>query len=160
MINMKDEKKVEVEDCRMHENEYPEVNDLVMCKIYSTFADGAYVELLEYDNKHGMILNSEMSRRRVKHVKQIMKEGREEVLRAIRVDTQQGYIDLSKKNVKVDEIKDFQETYSKRKQAHNILKSLAIKLGIPKLEDLYLKFGWSLYKQYDHALDAFKEMLE
>ena len=155
-----DSKKYEVEDCRMHEKQFPEVNDLVMCKITMPFTDGAYVELLEYNNRQGMILNSEMSRKRVKHVKQIMKEGREEVLRAIRVDTQQGYIDLSKKNVKVGEIKEFQEQYSRRKHVHNIMKSLAIKINQPKLEDLYLKFGWNLYKEYGHAYDAFKEMLE
>jgi hypothetical protein len=45
-----------IESCRMYENEYPNVNDLVMCKITEIFDDGAYVELIEYNNIKGMIL--------------------------------------------------------------------------------------------------------
>ena len=157
---MKEEKKFDITECCMYDREYPQVNDLVMCKIVSIINDGAYVELMEYNNIQGLILNSDMSTKRMKRVKQIVKEGREEVLRAIRVDTNQGYIDLSKKSVKVDEVKEFHEFYGKSKQVHTIMKSLAIKLNITNLEDLYLKFGWKIYKSYEHAYDGFKEMIE
>ena len=144
----------------MYENEYPNIDDLVMCKVTEIFDDGAYVELLEYCNIKGMILKSEITRKRKRTVKQITREGKEEVLKAIRIDTAQGYIDLSKKDVKTDEINTFQEHFSKSKQVHNIMKSIAIKLNITKLEDLYIKFGWKLYKDYKHAYEAFKIILE
>lgn len=144
------------EDCRFYENEFPEENKLVMCKIIETVDEGSYVELLEYNNIKGMILKSEVSRKRKMKLRQMMKEGKEEVLMAIRVDRKQGYIDLSKKDIKTEENKDFQEYYNNSKHVHNIMKSLAIKIGENKLENLYKLFGWKLYKDYNHAYEAFK----
>lgn len=106
-----------------------------------------------------MILSSEMTRKRVKYVKKIVKEGREEVLRVIRVDTSQGYIDLSKKSVKSEEIEEFKETYSLSKIVHGIMKLLAFKTK-QDLEKLYAQCCWPLYKTFGHAYDAFKEALK
>ena len=79
------------------------------------FADGAYVELLEYNNIKGMILNSEMSRKGVKQVKKIIRENKQEVLRVLRVDTNQGYIDLTRKQIKPEEIKEKESEFAKLK---------------------------------------------
>jgi translation initiation factor 2 subunit 1 len=127
--------------------------------IRTTFEDGAYVELLEYNNIKGMILSSEMSRKRVKYVKKLVKEGREEVLRVLRVDPHQGYIDLSKKTVQSEEIEELKERYYQSKKVHEIMKILAFKVKID-LEKLYYQFGWPLYKIYGHAYVAFKEALK
>jgi len=62
-----------------------------------------------------MILNSEMSRRNVKQVKKIIKENKQEVLRVLRVDQNQGYIDLTRKQIKADEIKEKELEFSKLK---------------------------------------------
>ena len=100
-----------------------------------------------------------MTRKRVKYVKKIVKEGREEVLRVLRVDTTQGYIDLSKKAVKSEEIEDFKEFYSKSKAIHGIMKLLSFKTKI-ELEKLYPIICWPFYKTHAHAYDAFKEILK
>lgn len=147
---------IKLEDCRMYENEFPKADDLVMCKIMETVDEGSYVELLEYNNIRGMILKSEVSRKRIKNLKQLMKEGKEDVLMAIRVDTVQGYIDLSKKYISAQENETFREKFSKSKQVHNIMKSLAIKTRTPKVENLYVKIGWPLYRDYEHAYEAIK----
>jgi translation initiation factor 2 subunit 1 len=106
-----------------------------------------------------MIYSSEMTRKRVKYVKKVVKEGREEVLRVLRVDTQQGYIDLSKKAVKTEEIEDFKEFYLKSKTVHGIMKLLSFKTKVD-LEKLYPMVCWPLYKLYTHAHDGFKEILK
>ncbi len=100
-----------------------------------------------------------MTRKRVKYVKKIVKEGREEVLRVLRVDTNQGYIDLSKKAVKSEEIEDFKDYYLKSKTVHGIMKLLSFKTKID-LDKLYPMLCWPLYKSYSHAYDAFKEILK
>ena len=41
---------------------------------------------------------------------------------------------------------------------HNILKEVAVKLKC-KLIDLYEKFGWDLYDNFEHAFEAFKLIL-
>lgn len=126
--------------------------------IRNTFEDGAYVELLEYNHIKGMILSSEMSRKRVKYVKKLVKEGREEVLRVLRVDPQQGYIDLSKKSVNSEEIEEFKEKYYKSKKVHEIIRILASKVK-QDFEVLCSKIAWPLYAQHGHAYTAFKEAL-
>ena len=117
------------------------------------------MELLEYNNIKGLILSSEMSRKRVKYVKKLVKEGREEVMRVLRVDPQQGYIDLSKKTVQSEEIEEFKERYYQSKKVHEIMKILAFKVKM-NLEKLYFQFGWPLYKIFGHAYTAFKEALK
>ena len=52
--------------CRYYENKYPEIDDVVMVNVRSIADMGAYVSLLEYDNIEGMILLSELSRRRIR----------------------------------------------------------------------------------------------
>eukprot|EP00894_Picocystis_sp_ML_P002522 jgi/Pico_ML_1/53039/g3659.t1 len=58
---------------------------------------GAYVSLLEYNNIEGMILLSELSRRRIRSINKLIKVGRQEPVMVLRVDTEKGYIDLSKR---------------------------------------------------------------
>ena len=38
-------------DCRMYENEFPEIDELVMVRVTRVTDVGAYVMLLEYNNK-------------------------------------------------------------------------------------------------------------
>ena len=132
---------------------------IYQCQISEIFDDGAYVELLEYNRIKGMLLSSELSRKRVNYVKRLIKEGREEVLRVLRIDPQKGFFDLSKKSVKVEEIEEFKETYLKSKTVHGIMKLLSVKAKQP-IEELYEMFCWPLYKKYGHAYIAFKNALK
>ena len=59
--------------CRMYEDKYPEVDDVVMVQVKSIAEMGAYVSLLEYNNIDGMILLSELSRRRIRSVNKLIK---------------------------------------------------------------------------------------
>jgi translation initiation factor 2 subunit 1 len=47
----------------------------------------------------GMILSTEVTRKRVKSVKKLIKVGKQEIMAVIRVDKEKRYIDLSKKQV-------------------------------------------------------------
>jgi translation initiation factor 2 subunit 1 len=53
---------------------------------------GAYVKLLEYDNIDGMILLSELSRRRIRSIQKLIRIGRNEVVVVLRVDKEKGQI--------------------------------------------------------------------
>ena len=140
---------------RMYEKKYPEVDDLVMCKIIEIFNDGAYVILEEYNNIKGLLLCTEISRKRVNYVTRLIKEGKEEVLRVKTIDKEKGFIDLSKKSVKAEEVEQFKEKYAKSKAVHVIMKILSKKCNIP-IDKLYKEITWPLYKKYEHAYDAFK----
>lgn len=51
---------------------------------------GAYVKLLEYDDIDGMVLLSELSRRRIRSVQKLIRVGRNEVVVVLRVDKDKG----------------------------------------------------------------------
>lgn len=55
---------------------------------------GAYVKLLEYDNIDGMILLSELSRRRIRSIQKLIRVGRNEVVVVLRVDKEKGIVTL------------------------------------------------------------------
>lgn len=81
-----------------------QVDDVVMVQVRSIAEMGAYVSLLEYGGIEGMILLSELSRRRIRSVQKLVKVGRQEPVMVLRVDKEKGYIDLSKRRVSPEDL--------------------------------------------------------
>ncbi|GMM35254.1 translation initiation factor eIF2 subunit alpha [Saccharomycopsis crataegensis] len=142
-------------NCRFYENKFPEVDEVVMVNVQQIEEMGAYVKLLEYDNIEGMVLLSELSRRRIRSIQKLIRVGKNEVVVVLRVDKEKGYIDLSKRRVSSEEITKCEERYNKSKSVHSILRQCAEKFDVP-LESLYEKIGWPLSRKYGHSYDAFK----
>ncbi|AES71218.1 putative translation initiation factor 2, alpha subunit, polyribonucleotide nucleotidyltransferase [Medicago truncatula] len=142
-------------ECRMYEARYPEVDTAVMIQVKNIADMGAYVSLLEYNNIEGMILFSELSRRRIRSVNSLIKVGRTEPVMVLRVDKEKGYIDLSKRRVSEEDIQACEERYNKSKLVHSIMRHVAETLDLD-LEELYVHIGWPLYRKYGHAFEAFK----
>ncbi|KAF2503136.1 eukaryotic translation initiation factor 2 subunit alpha [Mytilinidion resinicola] len=142
-------------NCRFYEEKYPEVESFVMVNVKQIAEMGAYVKLLEYDNIDGMILLSELSRRRIRSIQKLIRVGRNEVVVVLRVDKEKGYIDLSKRRVSPEDIVKCEERYNKSKMVHSIMRHVAEKTNTP-IEELYSTIGWPLNKKYGHAVDAFK----
>ncbi|KZT68610.1 hypothetical protein DAEQUDRAFT_727732 [Daedalea quercina L-15889] len=166
---------------RYYEQRYPEVDELVMVQVRQIAEMGAYVKLLEYDNIEGMILLSELSRRRIRSIQKLIRVGRNEVVVVLRVDKEKGYIDLSKRRVSPEDITKCEERYTKSKTVASIMRHVASKLpSVPtegaegrearegeesevtgsseeeRLEQLYEQIAWPLGKKYRHPYDAFK----
>lgn len=97
---------------RYYEQRYPEVDELVMVQVRQIAEMGAYVKLvrrhhgittsvlmhgmqLEYDNIEGMILLSELSRRRIRSIQKLIRVGRNEVVVVLRVDKEKGIPPIS-----------------------------------------------------------------
>ncbi|PIA47672.1 hypothetical protein AQUCO_01400348v1 [Aquilegia coerulea] len=73
-------------ECRMYEPNYPEVDTVVMVKITSVAEMGAYVNLVEYNNAEGLILLSELCRRRIRSVSSVVRVGSLEPAMVLSVD--------------------------------------------------------------------------
>ncbi|KAL8552227.1 hypothetical protein ACS0TY_001071 [Phlomoides rotata] len=142
-------------ECRMYEAKYPEVDHAVMIQVKSMADSGAYVSLLEYNNIEGMILFSELSRRRIRSISSLIKVGRIEPVMVLRVDKEKGYIDLSKRRVSEEDIQGCEERFNKSKLVHSIMRHVAETMSVD-LEELYIHVGWPLYRKYGHAFEAFK----
>eukprot|EP00475_Leptophrys_vorax_P032609 TRINITY_DN5052_c0_g1_i3.p1 TRINITY_DN5052_c0_g1~~TRINITY_DN5052_c0_g1_i3.p1 ORF type:complete len:347 (+),score=48.91 TRINITY_DN5052_c0_g1_i3:50-1042(+) len=139
----------------MYEAPFPEVEEVVMVQVKSIADMGAYVSLLEYNGIEGMILLSELSRRRIRSISSLIKVGRQEPVMVVRVDKQKGYIDLSKRRVSEEEVAACEERFNKSKMVHSIMRHVAETSGID-VEELYQHVGWPLYRKYGHAFEAFK----
>ncbi|VDP40322.1 unnamed protein product [Schistosoma mattheei] len=61
--------------CRFYEDLFPEVGDVVLVTVKVIQSMGSYVELLEYKNIGGMILHSELSRRRIRSISKLVRIG-------------------------------------------------------------------------------------
>jgi len=142
-------------NCRFYPEKYPEVESYVMVNVKQIAEMGAYVKLLEYDNIDGMILLSELSRRRIRSIQKLIRVGRNEVVVVLRVDKEKGYIDLSKRRVSAEDVVKCEERFNKSKMVHSILRHVAEKTKEP-IERLYETIGWPLMKKYGHSVDAFK----
>lgn len=70
----------------------PPVDSFVMVNVKQIAEMGAYVKLLEYDNIDGMILLSELSRRRIRSIQKLIRVGRNEVVVVLRVDKEKGMV--------------------------------------------------------------------
>lgn len=115
-----------------------------MVNVRSIAEMGAYVSLLEYNNIEGMILLSELSRRRIRSINKLIRIGRNECVVVIRVDKEKGgtvfemqvscflvpsiipfltcdihvstgYIDLSKRRVSPEEAIKCEDKFTKSK---------------------------------------------
>lgn len=65
---------------------------MVMVNVRSIAEMGAYVHLLEYNNIEGMILLSELSRRRIRSINKLIRVGKTEPVVVIRVDKEKGNV--------------------------------------------------------------------
>lgn len=153
---MEDEQEInENLQSRFYENKYPDCEEVVMVQVTEIGEMGAYVTLLEYDNIQGMILLSELSRRRIRSIAKLIRVGRNEVVMVLRVDQEKGYIDLSKRRVAPEDVIKCEDRFNKAKAVHSVLRHVAATFD-KSLESLYISIGWKLYKKYGHAYDAFK----
>lgn len=148
---------------RFYSEKYPEIEDVVMVNVLSIAEMGAYVHLLEYNNIEGMILLSELSRRRIRSINKLIRVGKTEPVVVIRVDKEKGYIDLSKRRVSPEDVEKCTERFAKAKAVNSLLRHVADILeydSSDKLEELYLKTAWYFEKKYNSktaAYDIFKQ---
>lgn len=137
---------------------------MVMVNVRSIAEMGAYVYLLEYNNIEGMILLSELSRRRIRSINKLIRVGKTEPVVVIRVDKEKGYIDLSKRRVSAEDVEKCTERYAKAKAVNSILRHVAELLHYDsdeQLEELYQKTAWHFEEKYKKqkasAYDFFKQ---
>lgn len=148
--------------CRFYKQKFPEVDDVVMVNVRQIAEMGAYVHLLEYNNIEGMILLSELSRRRIRSINKLIRVGRSECVVVIRVDKDKGYIDLSKRRVSPEDIIRCEEKYAKGKVVNSILRHVADILEFEtdqQFEELCEKTAWHFdekMKRQAASYDIFK----
>lgn len=143
---------------RYYRKEYPEVDDYVVVKVNEIKDVGAYVSLLEYGDIQGIILRTQFSKKYLRSIKSVLREGSIEVVNVLRVDEEKGYIDLSKSVVTSQDIKTTKEKYEKSKIVNSIVHSFSDKTKKDP-SYLYETLVWNLYDEYEHAYYAFQHIM-
>jgi len=131
---------------------YPEVGELVVCEVKRILPHAAFLELIEYDKKEGMLHVSEMSSRWVKNIRNYVTEGKQVVCKVMRTDSRTGHIDLSLKRVSDVERENKFNQWKIEKKMDNLLKIIGSKIKNKKLS--YEDVGEKIVNHYGslHAL--------
>jgi translation initiation factor 2 subunit 1 len=138
----------------MRREKIPDLNELVLFKVTSIDEIAVYGTLIEYNNISAMMIFAEVSARRIKSIYQHVKEGQEIVSLVTQLDKERGYINLSRKQVTVEDKDLFMVEYANRKKVNTILYKLSLKYKCD-IADLY-KNLWPLLDEYDTLYIAFK----
>eukprot|EP00928_Gymnodinium_smaydae_P050542 TRINITY_DN340_c0_g2_i1.p1 TRINITY_DN340_c0_g2~~TRINITY_DN340_c0_g2_i1.p1 ORF type:complete len:366 (+),score=135.55 TRINITY_DN340_c0_g2_i1:100-1098(+) len=141
---------------RFYERDFPEIDEIVVVQVKRIVDMGAYVSLLEYGGREGMMLLSELSKRRIRSVSKLLRVGRTEICMVIRADHEKGYVDLSKRRVEPEDAKIKDEQFAKAKAVHGIMRHVA-QLHKVDVNELCLKISWPLQKKYGDAHEAMRK---
>jgi len=117
--------------------------------------DGAYVKLLEYNDREGLILATNTTRKRVRNVRKLLRVGTQDIMQVIHIDKEGGFIDLSKRTIQMADIEETKKFFEKSKIVNLIMKLTAFTLGV-RVIDVNESFGFDLYDHFEHAYDSFK----
>lgn len=144
-----------METIKFYPQEAPQQGDTVIVKVTKVTDDGVYGKLLEYPNYQGLILLSEMSRRRIRSITQLTRVGKLEVCAILRVDTSTKLVDLSKKQVGIKDSELATEKYHKTKQVLSFLLQIAQEVNVP-VHTLVETIVYPLFIGRHHPLDVFE----
>ena len=120
--------------------------------------NGAIVYLLEYDKEGLYYIGKFALKRNMDNMIRILSAWKDKVFQVINVDQKKGYIDLSNKGVKANDIELCKKRYANSKKVEDIVKKLAVHTN-NTMEKIYKIIVWPLYKTHKHALDALQEIL-
>ena len=126
-----------------YKKKFPSIDDVVIAKVMNISQYGIEVKLMEYNDIKGFINCSEVSRKKKINFNKLLTIGKDILVHVIQVDESKGMIDLSKRTISDDDIKQFTEIHKSHIQLYNLFKQLYMKINniieLEKLnqEDLY-----------------------
>jgi translation initiation factor 2 subunit 1 len=124
---------------------------------------GAYANLDEY-GKRGLLHISEISSRRMRNIRDFVRENQKLVLKVLRVDPEKGHVDLSLRRVTKREHIEKIKFWKKERKADALLRGVAEKLGL-SVEEVYQSAGvlldekFGLYEGFERLVKDGPEVL-
>ncbi|WP_214020600.1 translation initiation factor IF-2 subunit alpha [Methanoculleus sp.] len=138
----------------MHEREWPEEGELVVCTVADVKDFAAFVTLDEYNERRGLIPISEIARGWIKYIRDYVREGQKVVCKVLNVDPDRGHIDLSLKDVNEHQRREkIHEWKNEQKAAKWIgFASEASGTDITIIEE-------AIYREYGQLYPAFEDIV-
>lgn len=143
---------------KYHNRSFPLLNEVVAIRVDSYEEDYAVkVTLLEYE-KPAMIYSQELSKKRVRNFKDIVRIGEETAATVTNVDEAQGHIDVSLRITTEDDKIAMATRRFKHRLVYDVVERVAAAVNCP-IEELFESIVWKLDSDEDGqghgAYDAF-----
>ena len=136
-----------------HRNEWPSIEELVMCTVTKVFAQGAFVVMDEYGGKEGMVHLSEIASGWIKNIRDHVRENQKVVCKVLDVDTKRQHVDLSIRRVKDGERRWKAQRIKLNQRAEKLLEMAAGKVG-KSLDQAYEEIGFNLQDKFGDLYSA------
>lgn len=104
---------------KFYEQDFPSVGEIVAVRVDSISDYGVNVELLEYGVK-GLVVGKEVSRKRIRTIKEVVRVGQETAAQVLSTDYDSGCLDLSIKMCTPEEIAATLNRYQQHYVLYNI----------------------------------------
>jgi len=134
----------------------PDVNELVIGTVRRIYDHGAFVTLDEYNDLEAYIPLNEVSHTWFRNIREVLKVGRKNVFKVIRVNRRRMQVDVSLRRVAPSERRSKLYEWKRAQRAEKILELAAEKLG-KTLDDAYREAGWKLEDFYGEIYAGFEE---
>lgn len=144
---------------RSYESIYPKQGWVSIAVVKEIKDIGAYVSMIEYDFIQGMLMVSEISRRRIRSINRMIKIGKKEIVSIIRVDKKKGYIDVSKRQLAEGEYPCMKKKWFYSKLICSVSCHIS-KISFTNCEDSKIRWVWPLFRKFGHAIKGLKHVME
>jgi len=140
-----------------HRQGYPDVDEIVLCKVTNIFPNSVFVELLEY-SRSGLVHISEVSPGRIRNLREFISIDRIIVCKVLKIDKEKGHIDLSLRRVNSHQRQEKLEEVKQETKAESVVRNLAKRLKkLP--EDVYHELTSKLFPEYSHLYLCFRDIV-
>src|SRR3972149_2446829 len=134
--------------------EWPDKGELVIGTVTKVNPYSAYVKLEEY-GKEGMIHISEVSRRWIKDIKELVKENQTIIAVVVNVNRGTNEVYLSLKRVNKHDASERMKEYKREQKAERMLNEVAKEMKI-NLNEAYKQIGFKLQENFGEMFKAFQ----
>ncbi|MBN1924100.1 MAG: S1 RNA-binding domain-containing protein [Nanoarchaeota archaeon] len=138
---------------------FPKEGDIILCKVKKILPHSVFADLIEYDNKEGMIHISEISSRWTKNINDVVSVGKLIVCKVEKINEEKGYIDLSKKRVTSGQEKNKKDEIKNENRIEKLIEYACQKNKLT-LKDFYEKTGYTILEDYGSLFDFYENFKE
>ncbi len=137
---------------------YPQDDEIVLCKVTKLFPNAVFVDLLEYDQKSGLVHISEVAPGRIRNLRDYVSLDRQVVCKVLKVYKDRNHIDLSLRRVNSTERRQKLDEIKQELKAEQLITNLAKKVK-RTVDDLYQEVASKVLKDYSYLHICFRDVV-
>ena len=139
-------------------NDYPEINELVYCKVTKILGNTTFLKLEEYD-KEAILVISEVSPGRIRSLFEFVQVGKFIVCKVLKVNPQKKQTEVSLRRVSIPQKKQKLEFIKKEEFCKVIFKDASKSLDID-YEKFFDKMSDFIFDSYESVYECFLDIAE